>query len=270
MIKYFPILILVSFVQAHCQTKSVQLSLIDKEKQDAIIQKHVYDCADGYNYNFMMKEYQDCLDAGIKKDSTIAYLWQQKAMPYFKARKYEVGMPLLDKAVFYDEKRYLAYRAFIKCIFQKNYKDAIADFETCIQKYGNNYEMDHTYTFYIALSHLQLNNYKEAEMLFKKDIEEQKKRLEEAHFVDLFYYGISKYEQGRWEEAIIEFDKSLKQYPQFSEVQYYKAVCLSRLGKHEQSAELGKTAKANAKIGYTMNEDNVIYETYPYQIRWNK
>ena len=94
--------------------------------------------------------------------------------------------------------------------------------------------------------------------------------MEEAHFVDLFYYGISKYEQGRWEEAIIEFDKSLKQYPQFSEVQYYKAVCLSRLGKHEQSAELGKTAKANAKIGYTMNEDNAIYETYPYQIRWNK
>ena len=267
---FYIILILVSFLQAQCQTKLQQISAQAKELQDAIIKEHVYDCADTYNYKYMMKEYQDCLDAGLKKDSTIAYLWQQKAMPYFKARKYEIGMPFIDKAVFYDEQRWLPYRAFIKCIFQKNYKDAIADFEKCMEKYGNNYEMDHTYSFYIALSHLQLNSFAVAEQLFKKDIVEQKKRLEDAHFVDLFYYGISKYEQGKWEEAIVEFDKSLKQYPQFSEVQMYKAVCLFRLNRSDEGYELLAVAKENAKIGYTMNEDNAIYEMYPYQIRWNK
>ena len=29
-----------------------------------------------------------------------------------------------------------------------------------------------------------------------------------------------------------------------------------------------KKAKENAKNGFTINEDNVIYEKYPYQVRW--
>ena len=47
----------------------------------------------------MIAAYQYCLKKKKKKDSTIAYLWQQKAMPYFKARKYSIGKPFLDKAV---------------------------------------------------------------------------------------------------------------------------------------------------------------------------
>ena len=89
----------------------------------------------------------------MKKDSTIAYLWQQKAMPLFKARKYEAGMIFLDKAVLYDEAEYLDYRAFIKCIFAKTYREAIIDFEKCKEKVGNSYVMDHTYDFHIALSY---------------------------------------------------------------------------------------------------------------------
>lgn len=44
------------------------------------------------------KEWQDEIDLGLKKDSTIAYLWQQKAMPYFKLRKCEIGMPFIDQS----------------------------------------------------------------------------------------------------------------------------------------------------------------------------
>src|SRR5690606_33299861 len=106
--------------------------------------------------------YQECLDAGIKKDSTIAYLWQQKAMPYFKVKKYEVGMQYIDKAVALDTKRYQSYRAFIKCIFAKTYKEAIIDFEQCIADWGDNFEMDHSYSFYIGLSYLQLNEFDKA------------------------------------------------------------------------------------------------------------
>jgi tetratricopeptide (TPR) repeat protein len=239
-----------------------------KTRQEAIIKEHVYDCADKINYTVMMKEYQDCLDAGLKKDSTIAYLWQQKAMPYFKAKKYEVGMKLVDKAVLYDEKRWLDYRAFIKCIFAKTYKDAIEDFENCIKKFGNQYVQDHTYAFYIGISYLQLNEFEKAETVFKTDIEDQSKRFGEGHFLDLFYYGISKYEQQKWEEAVIEFDKSLKQYPEFSDVQYYKAICLARLGKKEESSLLIAKAKKDALAGYSINEDNAIYETYPYKKRF--
>jgi len=240
-----------------------------KERQETIIKEHVYNCADKINYTIMMNEYQNCLDTGLKKDSTIAYLWQQKAMPYFKARKYEIGMPLIDKAVKYDAKRWQPYRAFIKCIFQKSYKDAIKDFQDCINKWGNQYEMDHTYLFYIGISHLQLNEFKKAEETLQKTIDEQINKQGEAHFIDWFYLGIAHYEQQNWNEAITCFDNSLKVYTNFAEAQYYKALVLSKNGNpKDEIKKLIEKAFEDGKQGYTINEDNAIYEMYPYQLRW--
>jgi hypothetical protein len=58
---------------------------------------------------------------GLKKTVQFAYLWQQ-SMPYFKAKKYEVGMKYLDKAVKYNPERWQSYRAFINVFFAKTYK----------------------------------------------------------------------------------------------------------------------------------------------------
>ncbi len=256
----------------NCTSSINQLPVENKQdkvaRQDSVIETYAKNCAHTFSYNYEMSEWQACLDKGLEQDSTIAYLWQQKAMPYFKARKYEVGMEFLDKAVLYNPKRYLSYRAFIKCIFVKNYKEAIKDFEKCIEMEGNTYVMDHTYNFHIALSYLQLNQYKKAEKIFEADIAAQEKQWGEAHFLDLFYFGISKYEQGKWEEAIEQFDKSLSFYPDFSDVEYYKSVCLMKLDKIEEFEKLYDKAKEDAKNGHSIAEDNVIYETYPYQVRW--
>lgn len=260
--------ILIIFVQ--CQSKKLENSIADEERklmQDSIINEFVDNCAKKYNYRFQMTEWQKCLDKGLERDSTIAYLWQQKAMPYFKARKYEVGMKYIDKAVKYAPKYYQPYRAFIKCIFAKTYGEAIADFKDCINKYGDWYEMDHTYSFYIGISYLQLNEFNKAEEILGKEVYEQIDENGEAHYLDLFYYGISKYEQAKWEEAIIEFDKALEQYPRFSDVKYYKSICLLRLNKIEEASKLFKEAKEDG-ANYSINEDNAIYETYPYQVIW--
>ena len=137
-----------------------------KKAHDAVVEEFLTNCAEKHNYAFEMSEWQACLDQGLKKDSTVAYLWQQKAMPYFKCKKYEVGMQYLDKAVFYNKERWLSYRAFIKCIFAHTYKDAIKDFEECIKLYGDSYVMDHSFSFYIGICYLQLNEYEKAEKLF--------------------------------------------------------------------------------------------------------
>lgn len=240
-----------------------------KKNQEAIIEEFVTNCAQKYNYSYNMAEWQACLNAGLKKDSTVAYLWQQKAMPYFKARKYEIGMQYVDKAVKYNPERWQSYRAFLKCIFAKTYKEAILDFEDCQKLFGNGYVMDHTYGFYIGLSYLQLNEYSKAEHLFKEYIDDIfKNRQGLEHPTALFYYGIAKYEQKKLNEAIVEFDKALKIYPNFSDAKYYKAVCLAKLGKVEEYKMLIKDAEQDGKSGYTINEDNTIYETYPYQIKW--
>ncbi|MEA9413682.1 tetratricopeptide repeat protein [Flavobacterium sp. PL02] len=240
--------------------------------QEAIVKQSLDSCAYKYNYTFQMSEWQNCIDEGLKKDNTIAYLWQQKAMPYFKCKKYEVGMPFLDKAVLYDKQEWLPYRGFMKCIFVKNYKEAIQDLEESIKLYGNGYRMDHPYSFYIGLCYLQLNEYDKAEKLFDdyvNDIYKNRQQLE--HPTAYFYQGIAKYELKKWDEAIAIFDKALKIYPQFSDAKYYKAICLFKLGKSkEEITTLAASAREDAAKGFTLNEDNTIYETYPYQVKFTK
>ncbi len=239
-----------------------------KVRQDKIIEEYLINCAEKYNYNIQMSERQACLDEGLKIDSTIAYLWQQKAMPYFKARKYEVGMTFLDKAVQYNPERWQPYRGFMKCIFSKAYEDAIADLEDCKKKFGNGYVMDHTYDFYIALSYLQLNDYQKAEAILQKYVDEiYRDRQQLEHHTAYFYLGIAKYELKKFDEAIAIFDKALKIYPNFSDAKFYKGVCLSLLSKQEEATELFKQVREDFKLGYKLNEDNVIYELYPYQLQ---
>ena len=45
-----------------------------KEAQEAIIKEYHQECA--LNYPLHSRERQKCLDAGLEKDPTIAYLWQ--------------------------------------------------------------------------------------------------------------------------------------------------------------------------------------------------
>ena len=263
------IILLSIFMFSHCSSQiNSQEVTKNKTKQKEIIKESLENGA--WKHMMFSKEWQDEIDIGLKKDSTIAYLWQQKAMPYFKLRKCEIGMPFIDKAVSYDAQRWQPYRAFIKCIFARTYKDAIFDFEDCKKKFGNGYEMDHTYNFYIALCDLQLNKFPEAEKLLSEYINDMLKKNGEnwVHPTALFYYGISKYEQQRWEEAIVEFDRALKQYPNFSDVKFWKAMCYMKLNKEKEALILLDEGKNDAENSNTINEDNAIYEKYPYQVIW--
>ncbi|MCX2681726.1 tetratricopeptide repeat protein [Galbibacter sp. EGI 63066] len=273
------LVLLIGIVSVGCNRKNDSINLesevtseelkIKQQRQDSIIEKYLTNGAKEYSY--YSKEWHENIDKGLAVDSTIAYLWQQKAMPYFKQSKYEVGMEYIDKAVKYDRRRWQDYRAFIKCIFAKTYRDAIKGFKDYKKRYGYSYVMDHSYDFYIALSYLQLNEFEKAEEIFKKDHEKQlaENGKDWLHHIDLFYYAISKYEQGKYTEAIELFDMALEIHTQFSDAQAYKALCLRKLGKIEEAQELHSIAYANGKQGLTINEDNAVYERYPYQIRWH-
>ena len=121
------------FLLTSSKSQNSNDSLISK---DEIIEKYFKNGA--LKYRLYSREREEEIDKGLKVDSTIAYLWQQKAMPLFKQGKYEIGMNFIDKAVKYDRDRYQDYRAFIKCIFAKTYQEAITDFEDCKKRNGNN------------------------------------------------------------------------------------------------------------------------------------
>ncbi len=198
-----------------------------------------------------------------------AEMWQQKAMPSFKQRKYEIGMSYLDSAVKYDDQthHFLEYRAFIKCIFQKTYNSSLIDFETLKKMHPNNYVMDHPYDFYISLCYLQLNNFDAAQTALKNCIESEQKtnngRVNQLHW---FYLGIIYYEKENYVKSLEYLNKCIEIYTNFSDAKYYKALCLEYLNLYSEAYKILIEAKNNFADGYTINQGNTPYERYPYQI----
>ncbi|MDF2380966.1 tetratricopeptide repeat protein [Nostoc ellipsosporum NOK] len=215
-------------------------------------------------HSIFSPEWGAWIDKGLKENPRIGYLWQMRAMPYFKQRKYEAGMAYLNKGVECDT-TLLPYRAFIKCIFAKTYNAALEDLTICRKKWGNSSVMDHGFDFYIALCHLQLNRPQEALVLLQKQTDPNGPS---QHQLELFYLGIAHYELQQYAAAISAFDRSLKVYPRFSDAKYFKGKCLLLSGRDEEAIPLIREAKQDFTDGYTINEDNSVYEPYPYQVNW--
>ncbi len=236
--------------------------------EDQIIDRYVKNGA--WHYWMFSPEWQMCLDSAIAINPKIAYVYQQKAMPYFKQRKYEVGMQWLDKAVEFDAKKYIDYRAFMKCIYSKSYREAIQDFVEAQRLINENgFVMDHSFNFYIGICHLQLNNYERAIEYLQKSISFTVNGNGEkwVPYLENFYLAISYQELQKHEEAIQYFDKTLAVYKEFSDAEYYKAFSLFRSRKQlAQAMELIKDSQQHFLLGYTINEINAKYEKYPYQI----
>jgi len=217
---------------------------------------------------------RDALDSLIDEYSTVAYFYQQRAMPLYKEDKDELGLPFLEKAAELNPEQYLDYMGFMKCIFSKEYRSAIVDFKRVLALNGESYVMDHTYYFYIGLSYLQLNEFQKAKEYLEKSVAQTEAEKdgdrEWVHFLDLMYLGIANLELQDCKNANLAFDEALRKYLSFGDVKYYKAKCLSHLGELELSRELFKETKEDILNGNTINEDNVFYERYPYQLRVNR
>ncbi|MBB5619561.1 tetratricopeptide (TPR) repeat protein [Pedobacter cryoconitis] len=266
--KIFYTLLLLLSMQACAQKKDqsdVEASKALSVQDSARIRTYTKEIDNAPLYSVKRQKY---LDSVLLIVPTNAYAWQQKAMPLFKQKKYEIGMSYLDSAVKYDKtNHYLEYRAFIKCVFQKNYNAAIKDFDAAQKIKGNAYVMDHTYEFYKGLCYLQLNKFDTAKNLFKNCINQDRAKLgyKWVNTSSLFYLGICFFEEGNYKMAMDSFDESLVRYNNFTEAKYYKAICLESLGKRKEALVFVKEAEADCKVGYTIPETNTMYEIYPYQ-----
>ncbi len=240
----------------------------NEETQEMIIEQYLKNGA--WNHHYLCKDWEVWIDKGLQKDSTIAYLWQQKAIPYWKQKKYSTAIKYYNKAILYDRQRWLSRLAFLKCIFAKDYHGALTDLKTYKNEFGQIHVQDHSLDFYMGLCYLQLNKFKQALKVLEHSIERDEKEhgADWVHYLDRYYLAVAHYELGNYPVAITELDKVLKEYPNFSDAQYHKSLCLNALGKKEEAKELMLLGKANLKKGYTFNEDSNKYETYPYQITW--
>lgn len=240
----------------------------DNPKEEYIINTYLRNGA--WTHDMFSQEYQQKIEEGLKLDSTVAYLWQQKAVPLFFQQKYQLAMKCLDKAAKFKPDRWLDYRAFMKCIYARDYEGALKDFDLCIAKYGNRFVMDHSYETYRAICYLQMNQFEKSEKILTAETEKIKSEKGEnwIHPLELFYLGIVKMEQKRNSEAIIDFERAILNYAQFSDAKYYRAVLLHHFGKTEEASKLIKEAQTDFQNGYTITDNSAMYERYPYQVNW--
>lgn len=262
--KYYNFILLFMSISTCAQTDNNK-----QVNQDSIVQKYLNNGA--YRYHYTQQGWDDNINEGLKQDSTIALLWQRKALPYWKMKKYDLAVACYDKAVLYDRANYLGRRGYLKCIFQKDYKSAIADMEMAEKEFGYGFQNDHSYQFYIALCYLQLNEFAKAEKILQQDFDRTVKEHGESwiHYLDLFYMGIIQYELRNYDKAISYFDKAIKIYTNFSDAKYYKGLCLLQNNNKLQSEILMREAKTNFEQGYSINEDDSLYESYPYKVNWH-
>jgi tetratricopeptide (TPR) repeat protein len=234
---------------------------------DSLIEKYIVNGAELNNYNG--RNWQLYCDTAIDICPNIAVAYQHKAIPYIKLGNYASAFPLEDKAVEYAPVEFTAYRGFLKCIFTKDYKGAIIDFEKAQELSPNNYEMDHTYFFYEGLCNLELKNYPKAEENFKQDIFLQTGgdvKSSAIHFNTLMYIGILYYEMHDMIKAKDYLLKSLAAYKESPDANFYLAMIYKSENDNELMKKYLLIAKEAKTAGYSISEDNMSYAYYPHQI----
>jgi tetratricopeptide (TPR) repeat protein len=233
--------------------------------RDSIFQRYMKDGA--WRLPLFSKERADLVDSALSYLPQDAYLWQQRAMPLAKQGKYEVAIQYLDSAVKYDSIHWIDYRAFLKCIFQKSHRAALEDFKVASRIHPGGHVMDHEFDYYRGLSFLMLNVYDSAEQCFRRCITSDRafgeQYVEPSH---AFYLGVVLYELSRYQTAVECFQQAIGRYERFSDAKYYLALCQLKMGNASIARALLLEARKDLREGFTLNDQNTMYERYPYQI----
>ena len=253
----------------HCQqpnTTKAEGGCGTKADQDSLVARYLDRGA--HRVSSLSPQWGQYCDSLIAACPSIAYAYQQKAMPLIKCGDYAKAMPLVDRAVALDASRWLAYRGFLKCIFTKDYAGALADFRRVAQLKPNGREMDHTYAFFSGLCHLETGNYPQAERYFEEDMRLQRgpDGRGEIHFNTLLYAGYLALKRQQYPQAQAHLERCLKAYAQHPEGNYYLALAHRAQGNHALADQHLAAAQRALIGGYRLNEDNMFYANYPGQI----
>ncbi|MEO9071165.1 MAG: tetratricopeptide repeat protein [Ginsengibacter sp.] len=234
--------------------------------RDSLIDKYLNNLVERVWYN--TPQWQSVCDSVIAICPNIANAYELKAIPFIKYGDYAKAFPLEDKAVELAPKEYTAYRGFLKCIFTKDYEGAIIDFQKAQQLVPNSYEMDHTYFFYEGLCYLELGNYQKSEKNLKKDIFIQTvgDTTKTIHFNSFFYMGVLYYKMKNYKLAKEYLLKCISIYNEHPEANYYLAMIFKKKKDFPLEKKYLEISKKAFEGGYELNEDNIFYVNFPYQV----
>lgn len=234
--------------------------------QDSLVARYLERGA--HRVGYLDPRWAQYCDSVIARCPNVAYAYQQKAVPLIKDGQYAAAFALEDQAVALDPRAWLAYRAFLKCIFSKDYAGALLDFAAVEKLKPNSREMDHTYPFFAGLCHLELGQLAQAEADFRRDEQQQRgpRGQGDVHYNSYFYQGVVQWEARHYALAAQALRQCLTQYPRHPDANYYLALTLRAQGQPAEATRYLQVARAALAAGYRLNEDNIYYANYPHQI----
>lgn len=232
------------------------LSSCDNKREQA---ETVYNRAINYPQGSMMSI------NGIKRateiDSTYDDAVRELSVAYLKRGLPHKWKPQMDKAVKCAPSNWIGYRGYNYLWFYRDYKKAIADFDATDSLTPNFIDnpQGHSVDYWRGICYLGLKNYEKSNWYFEKHIKKENEDFGEdyADLSAFLYNGIAYFESGNYENALINFNKQLKNGRNLSaDAKYYKAQML----KTEN-----KMIEAKTMINSAINDYNLGYYNYrPY------
>lgn len=196
---------------------------------------------------------------GIKRateiDSTYDDAVRELSVAYLKRGLPHKWKPQMDKAVNCAPAMWQGYRGYNYLWFYKDYKKAIADFDATDSLTPGFIDapQGHSVDYWRGIAYLGLKDYKQSNAYFEKHIAKETKDFGED-YVDVtafLYNGISYFEAGNFEKALLNFDKQLEYSRNLSaDAKYYKAQIFNAENKSDIALALLNDALIDFNNGY--------------------
>lgn len=207
---------------------------------------------------------QLAFDKAIEICPTYDNAYFEKSVPYLKNGDFVTWKSLIDKAVELNPKEHLAYRAWCRYQFLRDYKGTIQDFDELEKYYPGNlgYSKNGDYNLYVvkAICYSALNQKEKAveilDNLFKTN---------DYHLglYDHYQLGVTYFELNQYDKALENFEKQTKVYD-FAENIYFKSK-VSKI-RNKDYLDLKRLALKSYDEGKTMKDAythhyNKVYRT---------
>jgi len=214
------------------------------------------------HYQFS-RVFQQKLDESIEIDSTYSYAYTDKSIAYLKSGDFITWKELIDKAVKFDTKGNLGYRAWCRYQFFRDYNGAIKDIEKLdrLVSYDIGYGANGDYHLNIvkAICFKAIGKRQEAINIIENQL-----IIEDyyAGLFDFFHLGVMYLETNQFNKALITFEKQIN-VNDLAEVHYYMALTYKKLNdssNYKKHLEIAKLMYDDGKIlfdPYTHHFDKV-------------
>lgn len=192
--------------------------------------------------------------------------YHEQSVPYLKRGLFHEGFTLLDKAVTLNPQKHLGYRGWMKLEKLKDYNGAIIDLERLNALTPNIVDdvQGENINYLLAISYQGLGNYDKSNDYYEKFFETTDSETLYLKSIVYVNYGTLLEKLNLNQEALKQYNKSLKGHFKFSEAYFRKGEIFNKLRLNDSAQHYYKKALLQYDNGSKLKDvyNEVFNELY--------